>query len=67
MEKKKKTIKLTQDKLTGEKETNFNSCAQRPHRNGTLKMEKASSFDIFYTINLCGIVRRKKLRFSVPN
>ena len=24
-------IKLTQDKLTGEKDTNFNSCAWRSH------------------------------------
>ena len=39
-------MKSTPDRLRGEKETNFNSCAQSPHRNGTSKTEKASSFDI---------------------
>ena len=37
------TIKLTRDKLTGEKEASFNSCAQSPHRNGPQRWRKQAA------------------------
>lgn len=37
-------IKWTQDRLSGEKETNFNSCVWRSYRSGTSDMTKAGSF-----------------------
>ena len=40
-------IKLTQDKSTREKDTNFNSCAQRSHKNGTQEGAKAGNFYTF--------------------
>ena len=40
-------IKLTQDKSTREKDTDFNSCAQRSHKNGTQEVAKAGNFYTF--------------------
>ena len=39
---------LTQDRLVGEKETNFNLWAQSSQRNGTWEVAKAGSFIYFF-------------------
>ena len=63
-------IKLIQDRLTGEKETNFISCAWRSHRNGTYEVARIGSFYVFLDkemIKLWGIDRTKKLKLWVLN
>lgn len=43
------TIKLKQDRLSREEETQFNSCTQRSHRN---RPKQAASIFLKQTINL---------------
>ena len=43
------TIKLKQDRLAREEETQFNSCTQRSHRN---RPKQAASIFLKQTINL---------------
>ena len=51
------TIKLKQDRLSREEETQFNSCTQRSHRN---RPKQAASIFLKQTINLWGIDKTKK-------
>ena len=61
-------IKLTEDRLTRETETHFNSRAQRSHGNGTLEVgPKQAVFTCCWQIDFWGIDGTKRLRFGEPN